>query len=164
MPGAPWGIYAERLGLDELQGPQAHVSGCNAIRVEGGEAVLGEIEFAEQQVQARQFGGQAIQVGGYLPPLELEHVWLGKAVAPLELAAPPLEPAAPPLEVAAGLLVALLQPGGYPISPLRRGLGVAGLGCRGYGSPTTDPMHLGAIGWRLAVRLMWMMAFLQELT
>ena len=114
VPGVPWGIYAERLGRDELQGPQAHVSGCDAIRVEGSEAVLGEIEFAEQQVQARQFGGQAIQVSGCLPPLELALVWLGKVVAPLELAAPPLEPAAPPLEVAAGRFVALLQPGGYP--------------------------------------------------
>ena len=147
-----------------IQGPQAHVSGCNAIRVEGGEAVFGEIKFAEQQVQARQFGGQAIQVGGCLLPLEMALVWLGKAVAPLELAAPPLDPAAPPLEVAAGLLVALLQPGSYPISPLRWGLGVAVPDCRGYGFPTTDPMHLGAIGWRRAVRLMWMMAFLQELT
>ena len=107
--------------------------------------MLGEIEFSEQQVQARQFGGQVIQVGGCLPPLELALVWLGKAVAPLELAAPPLEPAVPPLEVAAGLLVALLQPGGYPISPLRWGLGVAVPDCRGYGRPTPDPMHLGRL-------------------
>ena len=63
---------------DELQGPQAHMSGCHAIRVEEVEAVLGEIEFAEQQVvrQARQFGGQAIQVVGCLPPLELAPTWL----------------------------------------------------------------------------------------
>ena len=122
--------------------------------LKGGEAVLGEIEFAEQQVQERQFGGQAIQVGSCLPPLGLALVWLGKAAAPLELAAPPLEPAAPPLEVAAGLLIALLQPGGYPISPLRWGLGVTVPDCRGCGCPTTDPMHLGAIGWQRAVRLM----------
>ena len=42
------GIYPERLVLDELQGPLAHVSGCDAIRVEGVEAVLGKIGFAEQ--------------------------------------------------------------------------------------------------------------------
>ena len=39
--------------------------------------MLGEIEFAEQQVgrQARQVGGQAIQFDGRLTPLELTPAW-----------------------------------------------------------------------------------------